>query len=876
MGKLTLKLKSTESKDSLLHKKSEKKSSSSKVEVTIKGRKRRSGGAGSKDGLTKREFARRRDILKNLERGEKGTEVASSTIDTSNILSKINKVASAEASAEKAKRERIEERKRQEQAELEESRRQRDERVARREAVKRKEYEETHSSEKKSNVEESSKSRQSGVNVHSLLSKNITKKKKFEKPAKTEDKKKEEVSSKPQARSDNDSKKFKKKGTFKDTKKTQDDKSSFDEKKKKPKTSSDDEFKGKKKTKKTFFTGSKESEENKRYIPARFRRVKRKDKNKQKNQSYEKIAQEITLPEFITVGELAERMNEQKGVVIKKLFTMGTMVTVNQTIDADTAELIAEEFGHKVTRVSESDVENILMDINDESLEQKGRMPVVTIMGHVDHGKTSLLDAIRSTNVTAGESGGITQHIGASRVYTDNKREKFITFIDTPGHEAFTEMRMRGADVTDIVILVVAADDGVKEQTIEAISHTKAAGVPMIVAINKIDKPGAEPSRVKNELLAHNVVSEDLGGDIMFVEVSAKQRLNLEGLMETIMLQAEILELKAAFEGDAKGAIIETRVDPKKGVITTLLVQKGTLHVGDLIIAGTTSGKVRKMTDDKGKNQNEAIPSMAAEVLGLDKAPQSGDTFAVLKDDKKVREIIAYRERKAKEEKAAKSTKGKLEDMFKNVGKGVKKILPVIIKADVHGSVEAIAASLVKINSEEVEVNIIHSATGGVTESDVKLASVSNALIVGFNVRASSATMESAKNQGVEIRYYSIIYNVIDEVKAILSGMLEPIKKEEKLGQAEIRQVFKITGAGTVAGSYVTDGMMLRNARARLLRDHVVIHDGKIKALKRQKDDVKEVKHNFECGILLENYNDIKVGDIVEAYKVTEEARTLA
>jgi translation initiation factor IF-2 len=606
-----------------------------------------------------------------------------------------------------------------------------------------------------------------------------------------------------------------------------------------------------------------------------FRRVNKgirsKSKSAKNNKDYEKVYQDVEIPEFITVGDLAERMNEKKTDVIKKLISMGTMATINQTIDSDTAELLVTEFGHKFKKVSDSDVESIL-NIKSDEADLVERMPVVTIMGHVDHGKTSLLDAIRSTNVVSGESGGITQHIGASKISL--RDGKFITFLDTPGHEAFTEMRLRGAHVTDLVVLVVAADDGVKEQTIEAINHARAAKVPMIVAINKIDKPGADPSRVKNELLNQNIVSEDLGGDIMFVEVSAKEKKNLDKLQEAILLQSEMLELKASRKVRAKGAVIESKIDASRGVIATFLVQEGVLKVGDLVVAGTAYGKIKKMIDSVRKSQKEAIPSMAVEVMGLDKAPKSGEEFFVIQEERKAREIISYREKKKKDAEAVRRKGKSLSEMLQVVGGG-KKELPLIIKADVQGSVEAIISSLEKLNTDEVGVRVIHAVTGGISESDVNLASVSNALIIGFNVRANNQTRELAKNKGVDIRYNSIIYNVIDEIKAILSGMLNPIKREERLGQAEIRQVFKITGSGKVAGCFVTDGMMQRNARVRLLRDNVVIYDGKLKALKRFKDDVKEVKQGFECGLSIEGYEDIKEGDFLECYNIIQEKREL-
>lgn len=586
---------------------------------------------------------------------------------------------------------------------------------------------------------------------------------------------------------------------------------------------------------------------------------------------HKKIIAEVELPEFISVADLADRMNEKKAEVVKKLMFMGMSVTANQTIDADTAELIIEEFGHKVKRVSESDVESVLE--HKEGKDLKSRAPVVTIMGHVDHGKTSLLDAIRSTDVFGGESGGITQHIGASRIKT--KDGKYITFIDTPGHEAFTEMRIRGANITDIVILVVAADDGVKEQTIEAINHAKAANVPIIVAINKIDKPNADPARVKNELLNYQLVSEEFGGDVMFVEVSAKQKLNLDKLEEAILLQAEMLELKAPVDVKASGAVIDAKMDSKKGVVTSLLVQRGILKIGDLILAGTSYGKIKKMADEKRKNHKEVNPSMAVEVLGLNSVPKAGDQFYVISEEKEAREIISYRERKEREAKIAKRQGKTLESMLTSIGGTKKKELHIVIKADVSGSIEAIAGSLTKLNTDEVAINVIHSGTGAITESDVNLASISNALIIGFNVRANNNAKDLAKEKMIDIRYYSIIYNIVDEIKAILSGMLDPIKKEEKLGTAEIRQVFKMSKGGTIAGSYIAEGMVERNANARIIRDGVVIFDGKIKAIRRFKEDVKEVKQGYECGISIENYSNIKEKDIIECYKIIEEKRSL-
>jgi translation initiation factor IF-2 len=493
-------------------------------------------------------------------------------------------------------------------------------------------------------------------------------------------------------------------------------------------------------------------------------------------------------------------------------------------------------------------------------------------MGHVDHGKTSLLDALRQTDIVSGEHGGITQHIGASRVQT--KGGKFITFLDTPGHEAFTEMRSRGANVTDIVVLVVAADDGVKEQTIEAINHAKAANVPIIVAVNKIDKPGGDPQRVKNELLSHNVISEDLGGDVMFIPVSAKNKINLDKLEEAILLQAEVLDLKSAYEGKSSGVVIESKIDPNRGVVATLLVQRGTLDVSDLIVVGTSYGKVRKMSDDTGKNVKSATPSVPVEVLGLDNAPNAGDKFVEVDEERQAREIISYRGRKEKEEKALRNSAKSLTDIFKQSGQGKLKYLNVIVKADVHGSAEAINGSLGKLNNEEVAIKVVHTATGGISESDVNLAAASDAIIIGFNVRANASAKELARLKSINIRYYSIIYNLVDDMKLLLSGMLNPTQSEEYLGQAEIRQVFKVSGVGKIAGSFVTDGIIKRNAKVRLLRDNVVIHDGVLKTLKRFKEDVKEVKAGFECGVAFENYDDIKEKDMVECYEIIEQKRT--
>ncbi len=607
-----------------------------------------------------------------------------------------------------------------------------------------------------------------------------------------------------------------------------------------------------------------------------FYRKKRRSKDvrvTQEQKEYKKIAREVLLPELITVADLADRMAEKTGDIVKKLFTMGLVATSNQVIDADTAELVIGEFGHTAKRVSHSDVENVLGDEDDSNREKSARAPVVTIMGHVDHGKTSLLDAIRTTKVVDGEHGGITQHIGASRIKTAGG--KFITFLDTPGHEAFTEMRSRGANITDIVVLVVAADDGVKEQTIEAISHAKAAKVPIIVAVNKIDKPGANPERVKQELLSHEIISEDLGGDVMFVPVSAKQKLNLDKLEEAILLQAEVLDLQSPYEGSASGVVIESRIDPAKGVVASLLVQKGTLKISDLIVVGTSFGRVRKMSDDNGKNLKTATPSVPVEILGLNSAPNAGEKFFEVSEEKHAREIILYRERKEREEKSLKNAAKTLSEIFRESGKGRIKNLNIIIKADVHGSVEALVGALVKLNTDEVAIKVIHQATGGVTESDVSLAAVSGAIIIGFNVRSNAAAKEIARAKAVDVRYYSIIYNVVDDIKALLSGMLEPTQHEEHLGHAEIRQVFKISNAGKIAGGFVTDGIIKRSAKVRILRDNVVIHDGILKTLKRFKEDAKEVKSGFECGFSIENFEDIKEKDVIECYEVVEQKRSL-
>jgi len=570
-------------------------------------------------------------------------------------------------------------------------------------------------------------------------------------------------------------------------------------------------------------------------------------------------------------------MAEPGGEVVKALMKLGVMATVNQSIDADTAELVIDEFGHKIKRVTEADVEIGIEGEEDKEIDLKPRPPVVTIMGHVDHGKTSLLDVLRETDVVAGEAGGITQHIGAYQIQRPSGEK--ITFLDTPGHAAFTEMRARGANVTDIAIVVVAADDSIMPQTIEAIHHAKAAGVPIIIAINKIDLPAADPMKVKTELLQHEVVVEEMSGDVQCVEVSALKKLNLDALEEAILLQAEVLELKANPNRAAQGTVVEAKLERGRGSVITVLIEKGTLRVGDVFVAGAEYGKVRALLNDHGKNIEEAIPGQPAEVLGLSGTPDAGDNVIVVDDEGKAREISEYRQRKRRESVAAQAVKGRttIEDLVAQKESGEKTILPVVIKADVHGSTEAIIGSLNKMTSEneEIDVQVLHSGVGGITESDVTLARASGGLIVGFNVRTNAQARDLAQREGVDIRYYNVIYDVIDDAKDLLSGMLSPAEREEYLGQAEIRQVFNITKVGKVAGCMVTLGSVKRGSRVRLLRDDVVIHEGTLKTLKRHQDEVKEVKEGMECGMAFENYDDIKENDVIECYDVIEEARSL-
>ena len=646
-----------------------------------------------------------------------------------------------------------------------------------------------------------------------------------------------------------------------------------------------------KKPKKEFSNDSEDKYSNKKHLKKNKRskkqifiiddesenvRYKKRKKSKIESSSpkeYKKISKEVTLPEMILISDLADRMSEKTGDVVKKLFAMGVVATSNKAIDAETAEIIIEEFGHTAKKITESDVEKVLEIEDDKKYGKLPRPPIVTIMGHVDHGKTSLLDTIRSTDIVAKESGGITQHIGASRIKT--KEGKYITFIDTPGHKAFSEMRSRGANITDIVILVVAADDGIKDQTIEAINHAKAAEVPIIVAINKIDKPNADPSKVINELYSHNIVSDTSGGDSMFVEVSAKEGTNIDKLEEAILLQADMMELKSRFEGKSKGVVLESRVDTNKGVIATVLVLEGSLDMSDLVVVDNAYGKIRKMSDDKGRSLKQVDPSMAVEIMGLDLAPSAGSFFSEVDTEKQARDIIEYRVKKEKDQKNLKNNLKSKEDIFKNVGDDAKKYLNIIIKADVNGSAEALSNMILGITHDEVETKIIHSATGAINESDINLAAASNALIIGFNVRANATVQDLAEENGVDIRYYSVIYDASDDVKAMLSGMLNPTINENHLGNVEIRQVYKITGIGKIAGAYVTNGVVKKNSKVRLLRDNVVIYDGNLKTLKRFKDDVKEVKSGLECCIAIENYQDIQEGDIIECYEVTEEKRSI-
>ena len=605
-----------------------------------------------------------------------------------------------------------------------------------------------------------------------------------------------------------------------------------------------------------------------------MRRRQEKFKRGMQQESREKIAREVILPETITIQELAQRMAERSVDVIKFLMKEGQMMKPGDLIDADTAQLIAEEFGHTVRRVAESDVEEGIFNVQDDETAFESRPPVVTIMGHVDHGKTSLLDAIRQANVVSGEAGGITQHIGAYQVEQNGQK---ITFIDTPGHAAFTAMRARGAQATDIAILVVAADDSVMPQTIKSINHAKAAGVPIIVAINKIDKPSADAQKVRNGLLQHEVFVESMGGETLDVEVSAKTGVGLDKLLEAILLQAEILDLKADPTRTAEGVVIEAKLERGRGSVATVLVQKGTLHPGDIIVAGSEWGRVRALVNDRGENMKEAGPATPVEVLGLQGPPQAGDRFAVVENEAKAREISEYRTRLAREKAVAKQagSRGSLEQMMSQLQVTGLKEFPLLIKGDVQGSIEAIAGALDKLGTDEVRARIIHSGAGGITESDIALAEASNAAIIGFNVRANKQARDLAEREGIEIRYYNIIYDLVDDVKAAMSGLLSPERRETFLGNAEILEVFNITKVGKVAGCRVTEGKVERGAGVRLIRDNVVIHEGKLKTLKRFKDEVSEVPAGQECGMAFENYDDIRAGDTIEAFRVEHVTRTL-
>ncbi|HZR03009.1 MAG TPA: translation initiation factor IF-2, partial [Burkholderiales bacterium] len=587
----------------------------------------------------------------------------------------------------------------------------------------------------------------------------------------------------------------------------------------------------------------------------------------------EPVVHEVLVPETITVANLAQKMSVKAAEVIKSLMKLGTMVTINQVLDQDTAMILVEEMGHVAKRAKLDDPEAFLTETSvHEAAIEEPRAPVVTVMGHVDHGKTSLLDYIRRTRVASGEAGGITQHIGAYHVETPRG---VITFLDTPGHEAFTAMRARGAKVTDIVVLVVAADDGVMPQTVEAIHHAKAAKVPIVVAVNKVDKPDAQPERIRQELVAHEVVPEDWGGDTMFVDVSAKTGQNIDLLLESILLQAEVLELKASKNTPAKGIVIESRLDKGRGPVATILVQSGTLHRGDVVLAGGVFGRVRAMLDESGRAVQEAGPSIPIEIQGLSDVPNAGEEVVVLGDERKAREIALFRQGKFRDVKLAKQQAAKLEGMFDQMAAGETKTLSLVIKADVQGSVEALVHALQRLSTEEVKVSVVHSGVGAITESDINLALASNAVVIGFNTRTDATAKRLVSAHGVDVRYYNVIYDAVDEVKAAMSGLLAPEKKETVIGLVEVREVFHISKVGTVAGCYVLEGVVRRGSSVRVLRDNVVIHTGELDSLKRFKDDVREVKSGFECGLSLRGFSDLKVGDQLEIFEVVEVARTI-
>jgi len=620
-------------------------------------------------------------------------------------------------------------------------------------------------------------------------------------------------------------------------------------------------------------TNALDEEQRQRSLASLKRHRERQKKQVTGPQSTQKIAREVVIPEVITIQELANRMAERGVDVIKYLMKDGAMHKITDVIDSDTAQLIAEDFGHTVRRVSEADVEEGFIGAEDKAEDLEPRAPIVTIMGHVDHGKTSLLDAVRAANVVSQEAGGITQHIGAYQVTVPSGQK--ITFIDTPGHEAFTAMRARGAKVTDIVILVVAADDGVKPQTIEAINHAKAAGVPMIVAINKIDKQGADPKRVRTELLNHEIVVESLGGDTLEIEVSALKKTNLDKLLDAVLLQAEVLELTANPDRPADGVIVEAKLERGRGPVGTALIQRGTLKLGDIIVAGSAWGRVRALINDLGDQVKEAGPSVPVEVLGFDSAPEAGDQFAVVENEARAREITDYRERERRKRLAVAGQRGSLEQMMSQLKETGVQEFPLVIKGDVQGSVEAISAALAKLGTDEVKARIVHAGVGGITESDVSLASTSGAVLLAFNVRANAQAREAAERDGVEIRQYAVIYDLVDDIKQAMSGLLAPTVRETFLGNAEILEVFNISKVGKVAGCRVTEGKVERGAHVRLIRDNIVVHEGKLSTLKRFKDEVKEVVAGQECGMAFEGYQDMRQGDVIECFEVEHVKRTL-
>jgi translation initiation factor IF-2 len=618
-----------------------------------------------------------------------------------------------------------------------------------------------------------------------------------------------------------------------------------------------------------------ENVERGRSVAQQRRRLERERRQQFESEPQQKVYREVTIPETITVQDLAARMTERGADVIKTLMRMGVMATINQAIDADTAELVVTEMGHKPKRVAEGDVETGLAEIADAPEALQPRPPVVTIMGHVDHGKTSLLDALRATDVAAHEAGGITQHIGAYQVTLPSKQK--ITFLDTPGHEAFTAMRARGAKVTDIVVLVVAGDDGVMPQTKEAIAHAKQAKVPIIVAINKMDKNDADANRVRTELLQDEIQVEQLGGDVQSIEVSATKKTNLDKLEEAILLQAEVLELKANPDRLADGVVVEAKLDPGRGSVATVLVQKGTLKVGDILVAGSVWGRVRRLVDDRGNAVETAGPAFPVEILGLAGTPQAGDEFHVVDSEARAREVADFRARRDRQAELARAAggRGTLEEMLKGIREGTAKELPVLIKADVQGSAEALAGAISRLTTDKVATRVIYNGVGGISEADLTLAKASGALIIGFNVRANPQAREIAKRDKIDIRYYNIIYKVTEDMQALMVGLLDPTYKETFIGNAQIREVFRITKVGNVAGCMVTEGMVKRGAKVRLLRDNVVIHEGVLKTLRRFKDEVREVQNNYECGMAFENYDDIKVGDVIECFDVEEVRPTL-